>query len=171
MMVCFPAFLAVNWPDRINWKILVRDRPELAAASSGLRPSRGTARPVTFGCIESIAHIPLRSRHRAARYGIPSARGCVFPGFFSFSWKLRTADRLNRIAREALYRARHNKDCSRLCLRYQVLVRFCQTGRARSIRLARARAPRCDGAISCAFAALPSAPPCVPVGRKLHPMT
>ena len=48
IIVFLPAFLAVNVPSRIASKIRVLDTPALAAASSGLKPSRGMARPVTL---------------------------------------------------------------------------------------------------------------------------
>jgi hypothetical protein len=60
MIVIFPLFRAVSAPSRIASKIFVRLTPALIAASSGVRPSRGMARPVTFGCIVSMAHT-LRS--------------------------------------------------------------------------------------------------------------
>src|SRR5262249_45656155 len=61
MIVVLPLFRAVNSPSRIASKIFVRLTPALIAASSGLSPSRGMARPVTFGCIVSIgAHLAFR---------------------------------------------------------------------------------------------------------------
>src|SRR5262245_34751119 len=58
MIVVLPLFRAVSSPSRIASKIFVRLTPALIAASSGLRPSRGMARPVTFGWIASIvAHL------------------------------------------------------------------------------------------------------------------
>jgi hypothetical protein len=61
MIVALPLFRAVSAPSRMASKIFVRLTPALVAASSGEKPSRGMARPVTFGRIESMAHIPLRS--------------------------------------------------------------------------------------------------------------
>src|SRR5262249_31336007 len=49
IIVAFPLFRAVKAPSRIASKIFVRLTPALAAASSGLKPSRGMARPVVLG--------------------------------------------------------------------------------------------------------------------------
>jgi hypothetical protein len=56
MIVAFPLFLAVSVPSRIASKILVLLTPAAVAASSGVRASRGMARPVPPGCIASIMH-------------------------------------------------------------------------------------------------------------------
>jgi len=61
IIVAFPLFRAVNAPSRIASKILVRLTPALAAASSGLNPSRRMVRPVVlFWWIVSMAHHCVR---------------------------------------------------------------------------------------------------------------
>src|SRR5262249_53607101 len=86
MTVDFPAFLASSAPSRIASKIRVLLTAALTAASSGLRPARGMARPVTLGCIEFMAHHCV-SRHRAARNRIRQRERGVIPRLFENYWK------------------------------------------------------------------------------------
>jgi hypothetical protein len=65
----------------------VRLTPALTAASSGLKPSRGTPGPVVLD-VSMMAHLCV-SRHRAARNRIRQGEGGVIPGFFKNSRKCR----------------------------------------------------------------------------------
>src|SRR6516162_8105408 len=86
MTVDLPAFLAISAPSRIASKIRVRLTPALTAASSGLKPSRGTPGPVVLDV--SMVAQPLRFAASSRTQPYARGRGCN-PGFFKNSRKCR----------------------------------------------------------------------------------
>src|SRR6516162_3172723 len=78
MTVDLPAFLAISAPSRIASKIRVRLTPALTAASSGLKPSRGT--PGWVGCLHDGAPLRFAASSRTQSH-TPGGGGCN-PGIF-----------------------------------------------------------------------------------------
>src|SRR5260370_171289 len=77
LFVFLAHFVDLNVPSRIGSKIRVLLTPAAVPGWSGLRPSRGMLRPVTFGSIESMVVQLCVRRHSAVRNRIrQQSEGC-----------------------------------------------------------------------------------------------